>query len=343
MPFKFDNYKDNTTGEQSLPYTMIVTPRERGNPFGFGIPADSAAEVEFSVPENWTINEIYFGDNPEPVELIMPKLEIQDRDQSRVQVSEYVRMSVVKMSPTLVQARKSKDDRWQTVNYHTRNGVLTSEGIKAEYSEDKNHRKINRLAFYLLDENNQLLHTRPFSLTLRGAFRGSFWDCFIKTQRAADEAFFASAKKQGVNLKGSRLKDLEPLKILAVRISLNKSKNYAAYICTISDVQMPATESKPVTRKTEGGAIAQRSHWESLFIEKDSEVGQKLLETAQELKSWGQLPGDRANPSSSEQGATFEEAWDNATPDTPQGLASETGPSSVLIPGEDGDLDDIIF
>lgn len=276
--FDFDRYSDNVVQSATHPWVQLMTPKEKKLPFGLFLKNDCAEVVNFQPSEDWQPFTATFESGDAEVE-----------DQGYL--TQILRLCVVRQT-TLEGYGKNQWGKFEWLGPIYDQGQLTEIGWRVRNGGQDFYQATRYLVFFL-DKQNRLLQDSPLQLKAKGAFGASFGVELREFQSELSKAFFQAAKQAGKRFTGELNPEALSLGSFQAKLGLRRSEQ-GAYVCYLSDRMSPVFnpenfgKSKTVSRRGGADITLHGVNWRDLFIPKDAETGQILIQAHHDHATFGQ-------------------------------------------------------
>lgn len=278
-PFDFDNYSDNLVRSAAIPWVQLITPKDRQRPFGLFLKKECAEGANFRPSPDWKPHTATFESGNTDFE--------EDGF-----LTQSLRLCVVQQSP-LDGYGKNQWGKYEWLGPMYENGQLTSIGQRVREGGPDFYQATRYLLFFL-DSQNQRLHDFPLQLKAKGAFGASFGVELREFQKALSKAFILAARLDGKNnFNGELNREALTLGIFQASLNLRRS-DQGAVVCYLSERHHPVARpenfgrTKVEPRRAGADITLRATSWQDLFIPKDSDLGQHLLQAHRDHAGFGQ-------------------------------------------------------
>jgi len=279
----FAEFAEDTVESSSFPYAQVVgLPNLKGaaleaaaknQPWGLFIPQDEAEKSGFVGCSDWELVDVEFGEGAKIAT-------------TPGYITRSPKFYVIHKSQLEVQKWGENGYRFCGLGYVK--GKKTPELIEAEKGEKNSddkalYRTVTRMLLAFVDENNNLIHETPISITARGGFGGSFGYELREYYKQIDKVYFKAARAAGQKVKGGALNDAaHALCLVDCQLGYHKAEGRNPYVVA-SARKTPAIDSIGVTKEVDRGrdkdirkvALTGVDLW-ALLQRKSSAIGQQI-------------------------------------------------------------------
>jgi Family of unknown function (DUF5895) len=276
--FDFDRYSDNVVQSAALPWVQLITPKDKKLPFGLFLKKDCAEAVNFQLSEDW---------QPFTATFESGEAEVEDEGY----LTQILRLCVIRQT-TLEGYGKNQWGKFEWLGAMYDQGQLTDIGLRVR-NGGQDFYQATRYLVFCLNRQYQLLQDAPLQLKAKGAFGASLGVELREFQSELSKAFFQAAKAAGKRFTGELNQEALSLGIFQAKMGLRRSE-HGAYVCYLSDLIVPVFssenfgKSKTVGRRGGADITLHGVNWRDLFIPKDSDMGQILIQAHADHVSFGQ-------------------------------------------------------
>lgn len=315
--YSFDDYRDNIQRSTTIPHTQIISPKDKTLPFGFFIPTEKAADVEFSFnAPGWTQHVQDFGDTESEGFITTTRT-----TGNKIFLTDWIRLALVRNTTILAFAPNETGRIVSLGDYYSKTGGLTKWGQLVEDNRgETGYFRATRHLLYFLDESNQPLHTSPLQFKSKGGFGGSFGSELRFFQQEFDRSSFDGALGQN-----SRWDDeTRALGVFAFRLGVRQGTlgngSKGAWYCHIVERLVPTCKPEAIgkeivaSRKSGGEVKLIGCEWRSLFIPKKSEFGLQIRSDFASYEDFGLVASPKREAQVEVAGADNWEEEDETAP-----------------------------
>ena len=310
--FNFSEYAEDTIASNKLPYCQLLSSKEKDRPFGFFIPTKEAIAANFLGFDGrgWEEHTSYFvTDGVEKEETGFITTRLQGKS-VRDFTSDWINVICVRSTRILAFGPNNYGKVAPLGLYYNQIGELTEHGKKVEQNKgDKLFYRGNRHVLRFVGKDKEFLHDLPLQFKGKGGFGTSFNVELQLLRKELNSAFFTSASQHSQRLGGQLKLDILALAVFSFKISLRQSiladGSNGSLVCFVSDRRVPTHDQSKagtieVVNRKAGASFNQLNqhltYWEDLFIHKNSEAGQIILQEFEQYKSWGEVEPEPSKP-----------------------------------------------
>ena len=194
--FDVDQFGGDTEQSLKIPHCQIIPPpnvdaemiEQMKRPYGFFIPMQQAQELEFSPDGSWQLIQHKFKGSKEP---------------TQGYITLNPRFAVIRKSPLEVHEKGEKGFHFTAVAY---NRGIEHPLVAQTRRQGSGYKLSTRMLLVLLDQNNNLLHTKsPILLSARGGAGGALGTELELFHADLSHAYFEKARSQNKRIKGDSL------------------------------------------------------------------------------------------------------------------------------------------
>jgi hypothetical protein len=257
---------------------QLITPKDKKLPFGLFLKKGCAEAVNFQLSEDW---------QPFTARFESGDAEVEDEGY----LTQTLRLCVIRQT-SLEGYGRNQWGKFEWLGPMYDQGQLTEIGLRVKNGGQDFYQATRYLVLFQ-DKQNQLLQDAPLQLKAKGAFGASFGVELREFQSELSKAFFKAAKAAGKRFTGELNQEALSLGIFQAKMGLRRSEQ-GAYVCYLSDRIVPVFnsenvgKSKLVSRRGGADITLYGVNWGDLFIAKDSEIGQILIQAHADHSNFGQ-------------------------------------------------------
>lgn len=310
--YAFDDYKDNVQRSTTIPHTQIIAPKDKNLPFGFFIPTEKAAAVEFSFNAlGWTHHVHDFGDTE--VEGFITTTRTTG---NKIFLTDWIRMVLVRNTNILAFAPNETGIVLALGDYYSKGGGLTKWGqLVEDHRGQTGYFRATRHLLYFLNESNQPLHTFPLQFKPKGGFGGSFGSELRYFYQEFDRSSFDGALGQNSRWDA----ETRALGVFAFRLGVRQGTlangSKGAWYCHLIERLVPTCKPEMigkeiiVNRKSGGEVKLMGVEWRNLMIPKNSEFGLQIRSDFAAHEDFGLVLSPKKESELRSTNAVVEEDW----------------------------------
>lgn len=277
--YAFDDYKDSVQRSTTIPHTQIIAPKDKSLPFGFFIPTEKAAAVEFSFSApGWIQHTHDFGETETEGFITVTRT-----TGNKIFLTDWIRLALVRNTNIQAFAPNEAGKVVARGDYYSKSGGLTEWGQLAEENRGQTgYFRATRHLLYFLNESNQPLHTSPLQFKSKGGFGGSFGSELRYFYQEFDRSSFDGALGQNSRWDA----ETRALGVFGFRLGVKQGTlangSKGAWYCHLAERLVPTCKSEAVgkevvvNRKSGGEVKLIGVEWRNLMIPKRSEFGLQI-------------------------------------------------------------------
>lgn len=250
-----DQFQNNV--QTTLPPNCVTyVPKEGDDPdtHGWFIPAESSESASLNVIDRFTPARVTLGGEEVDGFLIKnPRFVVLHR--GNINVLEKV------------------EGGWKQIGPAYLKGTITKYGTLARDDRD-NYRLQTQYLLCFVDENNQILHDIPFSISMGRGAGASFSEELKIYYRKVEDLVFGG--KRGYSLDSKA----KALMVLELKLAVNQQKGKSGYLCPVG-VTIPSDNgsigtTQKLTRTLGREVTADFRDYRSLIINRESDTGHQV-------------------------------------------------------------------